>query len=169
MFFNLNHEILIDSVRESIGVFGSVKFQNALELSVNNFLELIRLYLLTSVIKENDRYFTQISGICIGSKIASNLSDLFVARINRKIQNDLVMLNPEKSVRIMKYVDDYLVVALKNVNFDLIDSLFEKYRESLVFTHEKPNNQGELQYLDLSLSVTKGGICWCFRQRSNKA
>ena len=89
MFFNMDQSLIIEIVRDVIGQFGTIEFQNKISLSMECFLNLIKIYLSILVIKVKDSYFTQKNGVCIGSKISSNLSDLFMASINRNILRTL--------------------------------------------------------------------------------
>ena len=101
MFYNLDHEILIESITDAIEEYGAINFQNDSHISINDFLRLISVYLKSSIIEiENEVdnktkkiYYKQKSGVCIGSKIASNLSDLFTAKINKKIEKILKVKN----------------------------------------------------------------------------
>ena len=64
MFFNLDHTLILSSVTDAIGDYGVIKFRNEVGLVVNSFIELIKLYLQSSSIKDENYYFTQKSGVC---------------------------------------------------------------------------------------------------------
>ena len=66
---------------------------------------------------------------------------------------------------ILKYVDDYLIIANKGVLLNDIQLIFNNNADSLSFTVENPNELGKLQFLDLELTKGETGICWCYKQK----
>ncbi|KAH6932243.1 hypothetical protein HPB50_004045 [Hyalomma asiaticum] len=58
---------LADTVHEGIEVYGATRFQNAVGTSVSRFMDLLQLYISSTVIKRDDVLYVQCDGVCIGS------------------------------------------------------------------------------------------------------
>ncbi|XP_077508066.1 uncharacterized protein LOC144119270 [Amblyomma americanum] len=104
--------------------------------------------------------------LCIGSRVAPVLADIFLSRVDREIEKALDGV----VVRIFRYVDDYLVFTRTgSFTRSLVDVLktFKECGRGLEFTTEVPSNK-EQQFLDLALCGGKntcvGGIA---RERPN--
>lgn len=113
---------------------------------------------------------TQKSGICIGSCVAALLADIYLAAVDSSIH---AALDRDVFVKIVRYMDDYLVfyktTSPQGEQLVLDDALkvFHAEAEQLVFTSEVPM-EGQLQFLDLRLSVQEEHICWSYSPRSTK-
>lgn len=66
------------AVEDSIGEFGTVRFQNQCRISIANFMKLLKIY-LGSYVEYNSKVYNQIDDMCIQSSLAYILSNLFVA------------------------------------------------------------------------------------------
>ncbi|CAN7996104.1 unnamed protein product [Ixodes hexagonus] len=113
--------------------------------------------------------FVQKRGICIGSRVAPVLCDMFLAFCDRAIADKM---EHKEQVKIFRYVDDFLVLTSKPV--DLSDEmisgmlkLFTRCAFGLSFTHETACS-GRLQFLDLGLSFGEDHVCWAYEPRSKK-
>lgn len=79
LYYSLPHSELMEVVSEGIDHYGSVRFQNASGVDANTFLDLLGLYLRSSLVEFNSEFFVQRKGVCIGSCLAPMLSDLLLA------------------------------------------------------------------------------------------
>lgn len=85
-----------------------VAFLDNAGVSAGGFLELLSVYLKSTYVCFHDKTFIQRNGICIDSCIAPILSDLYLAKLDRKINEHL---DESKVLKVFRYVDDYLVVV----------------------------------------------------------
>lgn len=110
--------------------------------------------------------FLQRRGVCIGSKVAPVLSNIFFSfvdrAVNERLQNVVSL--------ICRYVDDYLVVV-KSDNFAQLSGsvmqVFEECGYGLKFTMELPC-ENKLQFLDLQLKFEDDHVCWRYNPRTGK-
>jgi hypothetical protein len=70
-------------------------------------MKLMKIYLNSSHIEHENKYYTQREGVCIGSVIASITTELFMTNIYRSIQKKLDDLGIEHHVTILRFVDDF--------------------------------------------------------------
>jgi hypothetical protein len=170
MYFNMEHDIILEIIEEEISKFGVIEFQNSVGLDVFQFKELVGICMKSSVVEDDvsGELFLQKKGICIGSRIAPRIADLYTARINRKIWQELLTEGVLERVWIMKFVDDYLVLFKKAISLDLIKSIFMMHKGGLDFTVEESNGKGEIQFLDLLVITKVTGVCWRNQQRKMK-
>ncbi|KAM7304805.1 hypothetical protein ISCGN_014705 [Ixodes scapularis] len=89
MYYNLDLKILLNSVSEAIEMHGVTSFQNASGIPTGGFLDLLRLYLRSSLVEYEGEIFIQRSGVCIGSCLAPILSEIFLFFVDRAVQEDL--------------------------------------------------------------------------------
>lgn len=108
LYYSLPHSELKDVISEGIDHYGSVRFQTASGVDANTFLDLLGLYLRSSLVEFNSVFFVQRKGVCIGSCLAPMLNDIMPARHCRQLE---VMLRASKTVRVFRYVDDFLVLS----------------------------------------------------------
>jgi hypothetical protein len=170
MYFNMSHEIIMEIVEEQIVKYGMEKFTSKVGLEVFQFLELLEICLRTSIIKFdiNDNLYIQKSGICIGSRIAPKIADLFTAKINKAIELDFKLEISQGLIKFLKYVDDYLVIFHSSIDLQIIKDSFNKHKMSLEFTVEELNDKMQIQFLDILIIIRKKGVCWRNQQRKAK-
>ncbi|KAH8009188.1 hypothetical protein HPB51_012686 [Rhipicephalus microplus] len=139
----------------AIDEFGEVNFQNKHGIFVNNFLELLKVYLESTEISHQEGTYVQKAGICIGSAVAPVLSDILLAAFDQRLKDELSHLDV---VRTFRYVDEYLIV-LGKVPCERVQGVvkgvlevFNRHSSGLKFTHEMLV-ENEIQFLDLWLSV----------------
>nr|XP_054921432.1 uncharacterized protein LOC126519934 [Dermacentor andersoni] len=135
-------------------------------MPVESFLELLFFYLGNTVVKWGSSMYVQKSGVCIGSKVAPVLSDIYLSRVNRKLRNNL----KELAVHAFRYVDDYLVFCSRDNYTKKATDILKVFREcggGLGFTLEiiQDNN---LQFLDLCLTFQDEHVCWHYSPRAKK-
>lgn len=134
--------------------------------SVEAFMELLLFYLNSTFVMWRGKAYVQKAGVCIGSRLAPTLSDIFLAKVNRDLEpalKDVVQHAP-------RYVDDYLVFISNFGSSERIKKVLEEFSnlgKGLKFMHEVPNND-KLQFLDISIKFCDGHVCWCYNPRSVK-
>ncbi|KAH7931542.1 hypothetical protein HPB51_029816 [Rhipicephalus microplus] len=160
LYYSLPHDELMTSVKECIGNNDEMEFVSKCGISVPSFLELLFFYIKHTYVGWKGKNFVQRSGICIGSKVAPVLSNIFLARVD----NDLVTGLDGLVQKVYRYVDDYLLL-INSDNFDSrVDEVlrvFGNKGRGLTFTREVPKN-GKLRFLDLQLSFQQKHVCWMF-------
>ncbi|CAN7939269.1 unnamed protein product, partial [Ixodes hexagonus] len=169
-FYSVPHCELFRAVRECIDGNGAVSFQNTAGVSVEDFLNLLEAYLNSTFISFDNQLYLQKKGICIGSCVALILCNIFLAAIDRTLEQ---ALNNFNVCRVFRYVDDFLIVFRKQTSLTYTDGVnevllvFRRHGKGLSFTHELPN-QGSLQFLDLNLLFLEEHVCWMYSPRSRK-
>ena len=73
MYFNLGEEFMITAVREQISSYGTLKFQNEALLTVDQFIELLKLYLKSTVVREGEKYYIQSQECVLAPRLHLNL------------------------------------------------------------------------------------------------
>lgn len=171
MYYSIPHADLMVILRRTIEEQGCTSFQNAAGINVDTFLELLSAYLTATVVAHQEQHFVQRSGVCIGSRVAPLLCDLFLAARDRIIQEKL---QDKRILAIFRYVDDFLILHTKEKEEDqskgCIDTVLRCFGEScpkLCFTHEPATNRC-IKFLDLKLEFNEGHVCWRYEPRSNK-
>uniref|UniRef100_A0A6M2D1N9 Putative tick transposon ovary overexpressed n=1 Tax=Rhipicephalus microplus TaxID=6941 RepID=A0A6M2D1N9_RHIMP len=167
LYYSLPQDALLDSVKECIERDNDeVAFRNRSGMSLETFLELLCMYLDSTVVLFQDRLFRQKNGVCIGSKVAPVLSTIFLSKVDRLVDSDL----GGKSLKIFRYVDDYLILGV-DTDWDAVTtSVMETFRrrgKGLVFTSEQPT-ENCLQFLDMKLVFEKNHVCWKYSPRTEK-
>lgn len=111
----------------------------------------------------------QKSGICIGSSVAPVLSDIYLAKCDRDIAGRL----DERVLKVLRYVDDYLIVLRPSLDHDCVQvvrqivDIFKDCSQGLEFKLEVPTG-GSLQFLDINLRLETSHVCWSYDPRSKK-
>lgn len=167
LYYSIPQRELIGCVQRCFDVYNDeCEFVNKCCVSVRSFLELLSCYLRSTVIGFEGKLYLQREGICIGSRIAPVLSNIFLGCIDEDIEQELGWCG----VKIFRYVDDYLVIVDESKSSrtlgDVLD-VFKSVGKGLKFTYEVPQ-QNELRFLDLMLSASHDHICWEFWPRSKK-
>ena len=108
LFYSVPHAELFVAVRELIDENGAVSFQNACGLPADSFLELLTMYLSSTVVEFEDKLFVQKNGICIGSSVAPVLCHIYLSRFDNAVGSSL---NDDRVVKIFRYVDDFFFVV----------------------------------------------------------
>lgn len=167
LFYSLEHETLMKSVRDCIQDHNdALQFQNECGISVASFLELLSMYLRSTLVEWKGGVYRQKSGVCIGSRVAPKLSEVYLGRIDRDLEGGLESL----ALKTMRYVDDYLVfVEMDNCVRSRVNVLkmFNEKGRGLKFTFEVPKD-GCIQFLDLKIRIGQEHTCWRYSPRSIK-
>ena len=158
MFYSVPHDKLLAYVRKCIEDNGDVSFINNAGVSVDNFLALLQFYLNVTFITFDDKPYLQRQGICIGSYVAPVLCDIFLADVDRTLDN---ILTGGKVLKIFRYVDDFLVLLVKRVpsthpnhSLDCQQGGFTSTRASVNISNDT-NCEVELSGCDAVFSIFK--------------
>ncbi|KAM7312836.1 reverse transcriptase domain-containing protein [Ixodes scapularis] len=160
MYYSIPHTSLMPILRETIEEHGVTPFQTAAGINIDAFLELLGVYLTATVISYEGLDYVQKSGICIGSRVAPHLCDLFLAACGRHIQSTL---NDARVKAIFRYVDDFLILCSTDIESEengcrsTIMKSFHECCPDLLFTHELPVGKS-IKFLDLALEFKDGHI-----------
>jgi hypothetical protein len=165
MFYNLDVGLMLEAVEEAIVEFGHMKFRELMSMEVITFLELLEIYLQTTVVKHKDKYYRQKKGVCIGSRLASYLSDIYMAKVSRLLMEQFTNEFAMSILLILRFVDDLLILAKKEAETAWLRSAFEKLSRTLKFTSEEATN-GVIRFLDLQ--VFEEELCWEYSPREAK-
>ncbi|XP_042145540.1 uncharacterized protein LOC121835424 [Ixodes scapularis] len=165
LYYRLDPTFLMDSVSSAIHEHGPCDFQNSSGVSERGFLDLLALYLQSTLVEHGKEILRQKKGVCIGSCLAPVLSEIFLTYVDREIEARLEELS--LVFHVFRYVDDYLVIHPISVSSDSVVQAFTSSSSGLNFTREDSSGDG-LQYLNLRLHLLPTGICWAFQQRSRK-
>lgn len=80
MYYSFDVEVFMDCVEQAVTQFRLVKFQNSTGISFDAFLQLIRLYLSSTLVEHKGKILTQKSGVCIGSCLAPVPSEIYACQ-----------------------------------------------------------------------------------------
>lgn len=169
LYYSIPQNALLTTVADCIDSYGVVAFQNSAGIAVSSFLELLSTYLGSTHVEWKGDTFLQKDGICIGSCIAPVLSDIFLAKLDRLLQQRLSSMHV---LRVFRFVDDFLVVLecdeedLQKQSSEII-SVFSECLAPLVITYELPVDC-HLRFLDLGLHFSSKHVCWEFQPRAKK-
>lgn len=113
--------------------------------------------------------YLQTNGVCIGSRTAPVLSDLYLASQGRKVAGEL---EPLSVLKVLRYVDDFLVFmdgvgVYGGKSVAEVLGVFERCYHASKLTHEMPE-ETTLRFLHLRLSFSEDHVCWQYEPRSNK-
>lgn len=103
----------------------------------------------------------QKSGICIGLNVAPVLSDIYLA----KCDSDIAERLDERVVKVLRYVDDYLIGLKSNESskgenvISTMLRMFTEYSPGLKFKCGTLT-EDSLQFLDLNLRCEPSNLCW---------
>lgn len=146
LFVSLPQKCLFGVVRDCTDMFAEVSLQNKVGYSSGFFLELLQAYLVFLIVAfQEKKILVQNDGICIGAVIAHILSDLFLAKCDKDVQ---VKLPEGDVIRVLRYVDDYIVLLRKMGEQELTTltkqflDLLKKDANGLLFTVEMPERTG---------------------------
>ena len=99
-------------VDEKIFEYAAMAFQEKCNVAPQRFLDLLSLYMTSTFVEWDGQVFLQKAGVCIGSCIAPVLSDLYLASLDKKLNEELSGFSVAK---IFRFVDDFLVIINSNV------------------------------------------------------
>lgn len=170
LYYSIPQASLLYILRKTIEKQGVTAFQNAAGINLDSFLELLRVYLTATVVSHENLSYVQRSGLCIGSRVAPYLSDVFLAACGSAIQE---RLKDPRIEGIFRYVDDFLILCNTKVDEerdgrrDTVMRCFEQSCLGLKFTHELPVDNS-IRFLDLALEFKSNHVCWRYQVRSCK-
>jgi hypothetical protein len=141
---------MMKAVEEAIVNYGIDKFRDLMKMEVLTYIELIELYLLTTVVKNNKKYYRQKKGVCIGSRLASYLSDIYLAKVSRMVMQKYRGSFDRDILELLRFVDDLLIVGREGMEINWLVEAFQELSVTLKFTTEETKN-GMIKFLDLLL------------------
>ncbi|CAN7979379.1 unnamed protein product, partial [Ixodes persulcatus] len=169
LFYSVPHDQMLVAVQTCIEDNGEVQFRSSTGITVEGFLELLTHYLRYTLVSFEGELFVQKRGICIGSKVAPVLCEIFLASCDRAIEK---VLEQNHRLTIFRYVD-FLVLNSDPVDLNedkTVSGVLEVFKScaaGLSFTHETASS-GRLQFLDLGLFFEGDHVCWAYEPRSKK-
>lgn len=86
-----------------------VDFQNKICYSSRKFLNLLPAYLQALIVHLEGSRYIQKDGICMGTVIAPILSNLYLGKCDKKVENKLLRTKAKRVLRNMN-VDDHLAI-----------------------------------------------------------
>lgn len=89
MYYLIRHMNLMTILHSTIKKQGTTAFQNAAGINVDTFLELLVVYLNKTVVEHQDQQLVHKSGVCIGSRVAPQLCDLYLVACSKIIESNL--------------------------------------------------------------------------------
>ncbi|XP_077507117.1 uncharacterized protein LOC144116273 [Amblyomma americanum] len=150
LFYSVPHNELLMAVSNCIERLGVVGFQNACGISIEGFMELLNVYLSSTLVSFQDKFYVQKRGICIGSSVAPVLTEIYLVEVDCSLSR---ALTDDRIARVFRYVDDFLILLKMNPNdnpqevTNEVLTSFKSKAPSLNFTEELPENSC-LQFLD---------------------
>lgn len=108
-------------------------------ISVESFIELLSFYLKSTFITWKGKVLLQKAGVCIGSRVAPILSDIFLGKVDTALQDRL----PTMVKGMFRFVDDYLIFLPKSDGPECVTevlSAFQAEGRGLCFTKELPSD-----------------------------
>lgn len=130
------------------------------------FFKIIATYLKSKLVGSKEGIYVQKSGICIGFKFALILSDLYLIKIDKQLEDTL----GNCIIKYLRYADDYLMCFSGDDIESAVTSVSEQFELNeggLNFTKELPEND-VIHFLDISVAFQKDHICWQYSLRSSK-
>src|SRR5215469_4704573 len=148
LFTKVPLDLLLPWLRE---YFENTSFQ--LPINIDSFLDLIKLCISCSHFSFNNEYFTQISGLSMGSPLSPILSNIFMELFEVKFLPGIL---PNDSIW-LRYVDD--VLAILPSDFSAVDALayLNDCVPDIKFTLESESNLG-LPFLDVLIMRELNGF-----------
>lgn len=139
-------------------------------MTADNFLTLLQAYLSSTFISFGNHRYVQRKRICIGSCLALILCNIFLAQIDQALE---CVFSPHLVTKVFRYVDNFLIVCSKQSSVthpNLVKLVLDDFGclgIGLTFTHEVLH-KNSIQFLDLSMKVLQGHVCWAYSPRSRK-
>ena len=120
------------------------------DIDKDTFLMLAKLCLDKVVMLTCDGYYVQAEGLAMGSPASPLLDNIWMSKFDQLFASE----NPKMY---MRYVDDIMTV-MKRQNITGRLAEINSWHESLKFTHEVEDHNGEISFLDMLLHHTSDGI-----------
>ena len=123
------------------------------EPPTNTILRLAELVLSLNTFEFDDKYFSQVRGVAMGTKMGPNYANLFLGYVEKQFFETYQGPKPDLYLR---YIDDILGLSTMSLN-DLkkFITTFDEYNPFIKFTHEISN---KTNFLDISLAIEESGI-----------
>jgi hypothetical protein len=166
MYFNLNIGALLLEVRRMFNKNNPIISQNKMNIKEDVLIKLIELYLSSTIIKDGKDYFTQSSGLPIGSPVAPRASEMILKMVDNMVRREIQEQLDNEECRLDRFIDDVILFFLNDTIADTVEAAYNRHGLGLEFTREPEGTQG-LQFLEFKFSTSEG-LCFEYSQRSEK-
>jgi Reverse transcriptase (RNA-dependent DNA polymerase) len=142
MFTNIPLDLVLDIINERW-----YEIKEFTKLPKKWFMSLLKFSIFEcNYFLGNDKFYSQKSGLAMGSSLSPILSDLVL----EKLFDSQIPKLPFSNVPFLKkYVDDTITLIPKNQTQNCLD-VFNSFHQSIQFTSENENNQ-KINFLDMTL------------------
>jgi hypothetical protein len=123
-------------------------YNNHISIRCVELLDLLEFVVKESYVKFADFIFHQLQGVPQGGNASSLIADLTLSMIEFRHLKDATNIPRDSAT--FRYVDDLAII-----NFDLQPGI---YPPELNLTTEAQNSKGEINYLDLTITLPSGNI-----------
>jgi hypothetical protein len=168
MYFAMDLGIILQLFRNKVEN-NPIVFQNKNKVTTSKAVQLLELYLNSTVIMLDDKLYKQKTGVCIGSEAAPGLCNIYMEEFDKKVYDRMKEEFQNHKLIMLRFVDDFDSIAKSEKVVNKLDKVMKEVGDQmkLKFTQEKVDEKGELQFLDLKQSTEKG-LCVQYSQRSDK-
>ena len=161
LYYSLDPVLLATRLRNAIET-NYTKIAHITKLSPSSIMELLILYLKSTVIHHNNALQIQARGICIGSQLAPSIVDIYLNEFDLSLDAEC-KANPD-ILHVYRYVDDIIKICTQKIPREAVINSTKIFAPELIFT----NNQDEIttEYLDLVPIQGQKGLCWIYGKSS---
>ncbi|XP_071964222.1 uncharacterized protein [Antedon mediterranea] len=131
-----------------------IELDNSIKYPASTILRLAELVLNTTAFNFNGKFFRQVSGISMGTKMGPNFACLFMGYFEQNVLRDYKGKKPDLFKR---YIDD--CVGVMSGTLDELNEFINfvnNFHPAIKFTHEISDKC--VPFLDISLSIDKPGL-----------
>lgn len=128
-----------------------IKIKNLTSLNQSQFLKITKTCLDSSYFTFENKFYSQIKGLAMGSPLAASLANIVMEHIEEQVLSSLDY-NP---IFFKRYVDDIITCIPKN-KIDYTLNKFNNYHTNINFTIEIEKNQS-INFLDLNIKYDNNG------------
>ena len=89
MYYSINSAKAVEAVEKAVFNQGIKHLESEWGMSWTSLREIMHTYLSSTAVQFEDKTYLQKKGVCIGSKIAPRLTDIYMASLNTRIVEEL--------------------------------------------------------------------------------
>lgn len=119
--FSLDQVLVFKRVGDALEVHTLADFQTSTGISIEAFLELLQLYLDSSVVDFNRGLMIQKRRVCTGSVLSFVLSEIYLNGLDQAVTSFVKGL-PGDVLLTCRYVDDFLFRSVNNAYLSQVDA-----------------------------------------------
>jgi hypothetical protein len=123
---------------------------------------LLDVVLRSNQFEYNNQLYIQYRGVPIGNRLSGLLADVFISKLQSQV------LSKYPGLPCFRYVDDFLLFSVDEVQADEIKNDFNETHESIKFEIEKPQQDGSIPFLDFSIRIVNGTPLFVYYQKPSK-